>query len=115
MDPGTLALMIPIVAIVGGISAGIFKMYTEHQERLAALRVQSGGRVDTGVTDAVEALRVEVAQLRDTSTRYDMSLQHSLEELQHRVGVVESRTRPASISVGEPEGLQQRAGVGNSD
>ena len=34
MEEGTLALMIPIVAIVMGIGAGMLKSYFKHKERM---------------------------------------------------------------------------------
>jgi len=34
MDAGVLALMIPIVAIVGGIGAGILKSHYKHKEKM---------------------------------------------------------------------------------
>jgi len=34
MEPETLALMIPIIAIVGGISAGMLKSHYKHKERM---------------------------------------------------------------------------------
>jgi len=37
----------------------------------------------------IEAIRQELAQLRDTSTQYDMSLQANLEMLQERVRMLE--------------------------
>ena len=39
----------------------------------------------------IEALRQELAQLRDTSTQYDMSLQATLETLQERVRMLEQQ------------------------
>ncbi len=39
----------------------------------------------------IEALRQELAQLRDTSTQYDMSLQMTLETLQERVRMLEQQ------------------------
>ena len=39
----------------------------------------------------IEALRQELAQLRDTSTQYDMSLQANLEMLQERVRMLEQQ------------------------
>jgi polyhydroxyalkanoate synthesis regulator phasin len=39
----------------------------------------------------IEALRQELAQLRDTSTQYDMSLQANLEALQERVRALEQQ------------------------
>lgn len=34
MDAGNLALMIPIVAIIGGIGAGMLKSYYKHKEKM---------------------------------------------------------------------------------
>lgn len=37
LEPGVLALLIPVVAVVGGITAGITKMVIQHRERMAKL------------------------------------------------------------------------------
>jgi len=34
MDPAILALSIPIIAIIGGISTGMLKTYLNHKERM---------------------------------------------------------------------------------
>ena len=34
MEPETLALLIPIIAIAGGIGAGMLKSYFKHKERM---------------------------------------------------------------------------------
>jgi hypothetical protein len=44
------------------------------------------------------ALRQEIVRLRDTSTQYDVSLDHTLQELQHRVATLEIRLRQAGQS-----------------
>jgi hypothetical protein len=38
LEPGTLALLIPIVAIVGGIGLGALKAQHRHQERIEKIR-----------------------------------------------------------------------------
>jgi ribosomal protein L29 len=43
------------------------------------------------VVAQIEAIRQELAQLRDTSTQYDMSLQMTLETLQERVRMLEQQ------------------------
>jgi phage shock protein A len=45
------------------------------------------------------ALRQEVSQLRDTSTRFDVSLQHTLERIEQRLDYLENKTAARS----EPE------------
>jgi hypothetical protein len=57
-------------------------------------------------------MRQELAQLRDTSTQFDMSLQRSLEEMQHRLERVENGravSSPPATRVEEPD--QQAANL----
>ena len=42
MGPDTLALMIPIVAIVMGIGSGMLKMHYKHKEKMALNRSAEG-------------------------------------------------------------------------
>jgi len=56
---GILALSIPILAIIGGIGAGIAHMVFEHQQKLAEINAMSGAN-----GAEVKALRDEVAALR---------------------------------------------------
>jgi hypothetical protein len=97
-DPSTLALSIPIVAIVMGIGSGMLKSYFRHQERrleLMAMHRQGG---DEDVTTAIAQLRAEMAELRDTTTKYDMSIQSHMEDLGNRLAALETRNRYMSPS-----------------
>ncbi len=38
LDPGTLSLLIPIVAIVGGFSIAAFKAHHKHIERIEKIK-----------------------------------------------------------------------------
>jgi hypothetical protein len=50
-------------------------------------------------TADMERMRAELLNLRDTSTQYDMSLQHALERIERRLDHVEGKI----VTVAEPE------------
>ena len=68
VDPGTLALMIPIVAIVGGVASTGLRAIIRHKERLIELRRgddggPSGTEVDARLArleQAIETISLEV-------------------------------------------------------
>ena len=77
MNSGVLALLIPIVAIVGGILLAAFKIHKEHGERnsdqeaeLANMREQIAGLTERVkvleelATDDVESLKREINNLK---------------------------------------------------
>ncbi len=106
MDPGSLAMMIPITAIVLGVGGGIVQSILKSQERRMEMRLQAQQGRDEDVTRQLEALRAEVAGLRDTSTQFDMSLEHSVERLEERVGRIETKTAPRPATISQPEESQ---------
>src|ERR1044071_876705 len=87
MSPDTLALMIPIVALLIPVVAII----TRHQQKLAEMRYQGGGAVESNVLASIQALRNEMQDLRDTTTRYDLSFDAALQRIESRVGNLENR------------------------
>lgn len=89
--------LIPIVAIIGGLGTGVIKMLFSHLERKAEIRTQTLQAGDSSLRSEIEALRSELARLRDTSTQYDISIQHTLEELNTRVATLESQRRPNGV------------------
>lgn len=92
-----IVMMVPIVAIVGGLGTGIIKMILSHLERKAELRANTVGAGNNSMKSEFDSLRQEVARLRDTSTQYDISIQHTLEELHRRVEMLESSRRNGSV------------------
>ena len=88
--------LVPVVAILGAFTAGIIKIVLGHKERRAKIRDEATIRVNSSLRDEVEALRRELAQLRDTATQYDVSIQHTLEELQQRMSRMEARGKPGA-------------------
>ena len=98
-----LIFAVPVVAIVMGIGAQIIKNFLAHQERKYKLKLESQSSASGSVTADIQALRDEVARLRDTSTQYDISIQHSLEDMQQRLEFLERRLGVAAVRIREEE------------
>ena len=106
MDAGILALSIPIVAIVLGVGGGIIRSILKSQERRMEMRLNAQQGQNEDVTRQIDGLRAEVARLRDTSTQFDMSLEHSVERLEERVGRIETKAAPRPTTYTQPEESQ---------
>lgn len=67
LNPGTLALMIPIVAIVGSMTVGVIKYMADHQRKMAELMraPQQNDAVVQQLAAEVRALREAVASMND--------------------------------------------------
>ena len=88
--------MIPISAIVLGIGSGIVGSILKSQERRIGLRLKAQKGQSRDVVRQLEALRAEIAALRDTTTQYDVTNDHIVQRLEERLSRVEIRaaTRP---------------------
>jgi hypothetical protein len=87
-------------AVIGVVALG---MYLKHQAAMFDRKLFAQSQISGQTSTEIAALRQELAQLRDTSTQYDVSLQQSLEELQHRVATIEARNRNSSAPVAEDQ------------
>jgi len=91
MDPN-VTLIIPVIAVIALAVIRIVKLVMQTDVRKLELRAQiqqqPGSIAGSG---EVAALREELARLRDTSTQYDVSLQHALERIEQRLDHVERR------------------------
>lgn len=88
----TLALMIPILAVSGWIIPVTVKSILKSQERRLELQMQAQQGQNEAAAQQIAALRQEVAALRDTSTQFDLSLEHSVQRVEERLGRVETKT-----------------------
>lgn len=116
MNEGILALMIPLA----GIGTGALAIYLTHVRKLAEIKARSGvvenhntagnTNVSNDVRAELKALRDEVAKLRDTSTKFDLSFDAGLTRLEDRVARVEEQnyaSRPTTTTE-EPAVLTAR-------
>ncbi|MBC7806691.1 MAG: hypothetical protein H7145_11120 [Akkermansiaceae bacterium] len=118
MDAGILALMIPFAGI--GIAA--LAIYLAHVRKIAEIHARVGAvenrdtagnvNVSSDVRAELQALREEVAILRDTSTKFDLSFDAGLTRLEDRVARVEEQNyaaRSTVTSADEPAVLTARS------
>jgi sensor histidine kinase regulating citrate/malate metabolism len=79
-----------IMCIVGPVLfVPITAMVLKHRKEMLEMELERRRLSNQEVIAQIEAIRQELAQLRDTSTQYDMSLQMTLETLQERVRMLE--------------------------
>jgi hypothetical protein len=105
MDPSTLVFMIPITAIVLGIGSGIVKSILASQERRLEIRMNAQQGQSEQVAQQLQALRAEVATLRDTSHQFDVSFDEAITRLEQRVGRVETKTAPPIAPVNDTSNI----------
>ncbi|BCW95195.1 MAG: hypothetical protein WHS44_01350 [Fimbriimonadales bacterium] len=74
------ALFVPITAMV-----------LKHRKEMLEMELERRRLSNQEMAAQLDAIREEIAQLRDTSTQYDMSLQATLEALQERVRYLEQQ------------------------
>jgi hypothetical protein len=69
---------------------GFAKTFLRHRQKMAEIGGQGGQQAGT-VAGEVRELRAQLAELRDTTTRYDLSFDTALQRLEHRMARVEQR------------------------
>jgi hypothetical protein len=79
-----------IALIIAGHSG--MKAILSHRIKMAEIKAKSVQSNDVGVQVAIDELRSEVRQLRDTTMRYDMSFDAALTRMEERVDRMETRS-----------------------
>jgi TolA-binding protein len=91
IDPGVIALSIPIVAIGGGFLTAIVATLAKHQQKMAELRLRSRAGVPEELQAQIREIKQQMNEIRDTGTRFDMSFDAALTRLEERVDRLETR------------------------
>ncbi len=91
-----LILAVPLSAIILGIGGNIIKNVLQSRERQLKLRLRAEARharsaPSTSLHKELEALRAEIASLRDTTTQYDMTNDHIVQRIEERLSRIETR------------------------
>lgn len=84
---------IGLVAVILIFGPGIFVIWSKHHQRMMELKLQMGEKAGGNVAEELKAIRQEMAELRDTATRYDLSFDAALQRLESRMGNVEGRVK----------------------
>ncbi len=98
MDHGTIALFIPIVAMLIPITA----LVSKHFKDMAEIDARKGSSASAEVKEQLSAIRNEIAELRDTTTRFDMSFDAAITRLEQRVDNIEEERPVSSGSFTQP-------------
>lgn len=80
--------LIPIVGVICLIG---LPAWFRHQQKMMELRMKSQQQVDQNLASELREIKNQMAELRDTTTRYDMSFDSALQRLENRMGSVEQR------------------------
>ncbi len=89
---GELTGLVAVICIFGpAIVIPVTAMVLKHRKEMVRMEIERRTTVNQEIVAQIEALRREIAELRRTSTEYDMSLQMNLENLQERVRALEQQ------------------------
>lgn len=78
-------------AVLGAVVIAIVAMALNYMKQMERIKRQPVVE-DASVTEALDAIRKELADLRNTSTQYDVSFDTALQRIESRVAAVEQRT-----------------------
>lgn len=83
--------LIPILGVLGVFGIPISAIWTSHRRQILEMQLKMKNQGSTEVQGAINALREEVKQLRDTSMNYDISFDSALQRMENRVENLERR------------------------
>ena len=100
-----------VMVMVFGLAFGVggLAILLEHLQKMAKIKAESNRVGSAEVAQAIDSLRKEIADLRDTTTKYDLSFDSALQRLEGRVGRLEEAQR-AKPAVADQAALRQTAG-----
>ena len=106
MEGSIIAL---IVAMGLGWPVWLTMVIVRHREKMRLMEHQQQG--SPGLVEEVQALRRELTQLRETTTRFDMSFDASLDRLERRMDNADHRSQttnayPTAAAYGATESAQ---------
>ncbi len=80
-----------VIAIVMVFGIPIVAILTKHHQKLMEMKMARGQHGDSSVVAEIEGLRRQITEMRDTTTRYDLSFDAALQRIEQRVGHLEGR------------------------
>ena len=85
----------------------IVRLILKHREKMIAMKYHQG--TAPSIVEEVAALRQEIASLRETTTKYDMTFDSAIDRMEQRLESLERERRAATASVGETESVIRRS------
>jgi len=85
---------LPIVAVI-----------TSHQRKLAELKLRMGAQMNSPSSSELQELKRAIDELRDTTTRYDISFDAALQRMDSRMNNVEQRLSAMETEAHSVQGI----------
>lgn len=110
MPPETLAVLGAVGVLGLGVLSPVLivRMIIKHRETMAGQRNRQEGA--PGLAEEMRALRGELAALRDTTTRCDMTFDAAIDRLESRLERLEAERRASAGNVSEEAAAYLRRG-----
>ena len=97
------ALIALTIAFGLGWPVWLTMVIVRHREKMRQLELKQHG--SPGLVEEVQALRRELTQLRETTTRFDMSFDATLDRLERRMDNFDHRSRAADAGEAYPSAV----------
>lgn len=85
---GELTGLAVITFIFGG---PVIAIILHHYRRMAEMKLKAQEQANAGVLNELREIKDQMAEIRDTTTRYDLSFDAALQRIESRVGSLEQR------------------------
>jgi hypothetical protein len=84
--------IIGLVAVICVFSTPVIAILANHRQKIAEIKAR-GQSADSGLANEIRELKKQVEEMRDTTSRYDMSFDTALQRIESRVANVETRVK----------------------
>ena len=86
-------------AIIACVAMGFFTIsaYFRHTRKMLELKLAHNNSLDNNMAAELRSIKDQLVDLRDTTTRFDMSFDAALQRLETRLTSVETRTSSMSV------------------
>jgi hypothetical protein len=98
-----------VLILVFGFAFGVggLAIILEHFQKLAKIKAETHSVGNAEIAQALDSVRREIAELRETTTRYDLSFDSALQRLEGRVANIEQSSRQSSSDSPQTAALRQ--------
>jgi predicted nucleic acid-binding Zn-ribbon protein len=104
--PGEVIGLVAVICIFGW---PILMVILKHQRQMAEMRMNALGKADQSLLAELQELKRQMEELRDTTTRYDMSFDSALQRMESRMGNVEQKMRQIEQEPAQPAAVTIQA------
>ena len=103
---------IQFFALLFGVSIPIVALITSHLREMAKIKARQGTELSAEVRAELNEIKQHLSELREMTTKFDLSFDTALTRLEERVERVEQRQSAASSRAGEEARVAAGRGMG---